>query len=191
MAQGRRSWAVPSHAGKWGKREVAGGAAVPSSPLRTGEGDQAAAVGQEGDGYAPSEMPEVRSTNVSPPQRAHASGVSRQADEALEPHPTPSCGHRHQATRHLPHSATGGSLFCAPGRASTAPPGTRLDVFTDNSSSPRYASQLPYSQTPDHSSASATFHLHPKDTPSDALNAPHQASECFKATRQTYFQTVR
>lgn len=84
----RRSWAVPSHAGEWGKREVAGGAAVPSSPLRTGEGDQAAAVGQEGDGHAPSETPEVRSTNASPPQRAHASGVSRQADEALKPHPT-------------------------------------------------------------------------------------------------------
>lgn len=68
----RRSRAVPSRAG-WGAAGSGRWRAGPQSP-RTGQGDQAAAVGQEGEGRVPSETPEVRGAGASPPRWAHASG---------------------------------------------------------------------------------------------------------------------
>lgn len=68
----RRSRAVPSRAG-WGAAGSGRWRAGPQSP-RTGQGDQAAAVGQEGEGRVPSETPEVRGTDASPPLCAHVSG---------------------------------------------------------------------------------------------------------------------
>lgn len=122
----RRSRAVPSRAG-WGAAGSGRWRAGPQSP-RTGQGDQAAAVGQEGEGRVPSETPEVRGTDASPPRCAHTSGLTRRGmsyaeDEARRPPPPlpPSCGHRRQATRCLPSRATGVGARAAP-REEPAPP---------------------------------------------------------------------
>lgn len=74
----------------------------------------------------PSETPEVRGTDASPPRCAHTSGLTRRGmsyaeDEARRPPLPPSCGHRRQATRCLPSRATGVGARAAP-REEPAPP---------------------------------------------------------------------
>lgn len=191
----RRSRAVPSRAG-WGAAGSGRWRAGPQSP-RTGQGDQAAAVGQEGEGRVPSETPEVRGTDASPPLCAHTSGLTRRGmsyaeDEARRPPPPPSCGHRRQATRCSPQPCDGGGCpRCAPRRASAPsspppPPGTRLDIFTDNASPPSYAPQLPHSQTPDRASPRPPSTSTPRVPVCEAPKAPGRASGCFTAARKRF-----
>lgn len=186
----RRSRAVPSRAG-WGAAGSGRWRAGPQSP-RTGQGDQAAAVGQEGEGRVPSKTPEVQGTDASPPRCAHASGREPCGGRGSKATPAPELWPQTPGHALSPQPCDGGGCpRCAPRRASAPsspppPPGTRLDIFTDNASPPSYAPQLPHSQTPDRASPRPPSTSTPRVPVCEAPKAPGRASGCFTASRKRF-----